>query len=208
VLTNIADQALSTEMTFTRVGLGNPPESPLTLTLQPGATERLINVLHDRWGIDDATGVLTFVNQGSNSIYPVVQADSYNNAEPQRRFGQAMAAFTDDDAAGAGQGQYLVGLRQDKNYRTIFWLFNPSSETGSYELVYRKLDGTVLKRTDVGLPPGRSRQFRPSDHPIPAEGLADGFTVQVLVKSGKLLAAGQVVNNATNDPAYITGEKR
>jgi len=38
--------------------------------------------------------------------------------------------------------------------------------------------------------------------------IEDGFTVQVLVKGGKVLAAGQVINNRTNDPAYIRGETR
>jgi hypothetical protein len=208
VLSNITGKALSTEIGFTRVGLGSPPERPVQVVLQPGTSERLVNVLDDRWNIDDSTGVLTFDIQGDAGLYPVVQGDSYNNANPARRFGQTMVAFTDADAAGPDQGQYLVGLRQDKDYRTTFWLFNPGSAAGSYEVVYRKLDGTVLGRVNVGLPAGRSRQFRPGDHPLPADGLADGFTVQVLVKGGKALAAAQVVNNATNDPAYIRGETR
>ena len=156
----VAGQAISTN-----------PLAPTRIVLQPGATERLSNVLHERWAIDDATGVLSFTIEGDGGLFPVVQGDSYNNAHPERRFGQALAAFTDADAAGAGQGQYLVGLRQDEDYRTIFWLFNPGNVPGSYEVVYRKLDGTVLGRVDAGLPAGRSRQFRPADHPLPAAGL-------------------------------------
>jgi hypothetical protein len=38
--------------------------------------------------------------------------------------------------------------------------------------------------------------------------LAEGFTVQVVVKSGKVLAAAQVTATATDDPTYLRGEKR
>jgi hypothetical protein len=103
----------------------------------------------------------------------------------------------------------LTGLRQDGQHRTTLWLFNPAGETGVYDLVYRALDGTVLGRLDgVALAAGRARQLSPGQHPLPAAGVAGGFTVQALVRSGRLLAAGQVVNNATNDPAYVRGEPR
>jgi len=139
----------------------------------------------------------------------VIQGESYYSNGSSRKFGQAMQAFTDEDAAGPGEGQYLVGLRQDAQYRTTFWLFNPGTETGTYDVIYRKLDGTILGRIDnVGLPAGRSRQFRPINHQIPEAGVAGGFTVQVLVKSGKVLAAGQVTNKSTSDPPYIAGETR
>jgi hypothetical protein len=120
-----------------------------------------------------------------------------------------MTAFGDADAATAGRTVVLTGLRQDADYRTTLWLFNPSTGPGVYDLVYRGLDGTPLGRLDgIALGAGRARQLSPGQHPIPAAGVAGGFTVQVLVRSGKLLAAGQVVNNATNDPAYVQGAAR
>lgn len=208
VIANVAGKVLATEVFFTRVGLGSAPEDPVSVVLQPGTTERVPDVLMDKWGIDNATGVLTFESEGDAGQFLLVQGESYDNARPERRFGQSMRALTDAEAAVAGQGLYMVGLRQDDNYRTTFWLFNPASEGGSYEIIYRGLDGAVLGKIDAALPPGRARQIRPSDHKIPEAGVENGFTVQIVVKSGKALAAGQVVNNATNDPAYIVGEKR
>ena len=60
----------------------------------------------------------------------------------------------------------------------------------------------------VQLGAGKLRQFSPAQHPLPAAGVQNGFTVQVVVKSGKVLSAAQVVNNGTNDPSYIQGEVR
>jgi PKD repeat protein len=209
VLSNTSDKVILTDMTFLRVGFNSQPEQTVKVTLQPGETRRLVDVVADEWGIDDAVGMLIFDSDSQSAVFPVVQGESYDNSHPARRFGQSMAAFTDASAAGPGQGHYLAGLRQEADYRTTLWLYNPSDQAGLYDLVYRKLDGTVLGRLDgVTLGAGKAKQVRPSDHPIPTGRIADGFTVQVLVRTGKVLAAGQVVNNATNDPAYISGEKR
>lgn len=120
-----------------------------------------------------------------------------------------MIPQSDQEAAGIRQGQALVGLRQGPNWRTTIWLMNPSTEQGLYDVIYRKLDGTILGRfTSLPLGPGKMKQIRPSEHPLGGLAIEDGFTVQVLVKAGKVLAAAQVINNRTNDPAYIRGETR
>ncbi len=209
VLTNPAAAVVETDVTFTRIGFGTAPTTPVHLVLQPGETQRLSNVVGERWNITDSVGVLRFDSQSASGVFPIIQGESYDNSRPAKRFGQSMMAMSDSLAAGVGQGQYLVGLRQGGAYRTTLWLFNPSTSPGQVDLVYRGLDGAILGRLNaVALPAGRSRQLRPTDHPLPASGVTGGYTVQVLVRSGKVLAAAQVVNNATNDPAYISGETR
>ena len=120
-----------------------------------------------------------------------------------------MTPFTNAAAAGPGESHHLVGLRQDAKNRTTLWLFNPSNVRGVYDIVYRNLDGTVIGTTsNVALGGGKMRQFSPGQHPLPAAGVANGFTVQIVVKEGQALSAAQVINNITNDPAYIKGEVR
>jgi PKD repeat protein len=209
VLANPGAQALHADLTFTSVGPVAQPTAPVSITLQPGETRRLADVVHGQWGISNAIGILTLVSRDPSGALPVFQGESYNDAQPARRFGQSMMAQGDGDAAGVGQRVILAGLRQDAAYRTTLWLFNPSTDAGTYDLVYRALDGTVLGRLDgVALGAGKARQLSPGQHPLPAAGAAGGFTVEAVVRSGKLLAAGQVVNNATNDPAYVQGAAR
>jgi hypothetical protein len=196
-------------VSFASVGVASQTLAPITVTLQPGETQRLANVVADKWGVTDAVGILTFDTDPASPAFPVVQGESYDFSTSVRRFGQSMPALADTDAAVAGQGHYMVGLRQDASHWTAFWLFNPSTDFGTYDLVYRGLDGSVLGQiTGFHLPPGKSKLFRPSEHPIPAAGVDGGFTVQILVHNGKALAAGQVVNLSTNDPAYIVGTTR
>ncbi len=207
VLANTGSQVTLTDVTFTKAGL-NDPTTALKVTLQPGSTERLENLLASQWSIRDSVGVVTLTSDSPNSVFPIVQGESYDNSNPSKRFGQFMAAFTDEDAAGAGEAHYMVGLRQDADSRTTFWLFNPSNQQADYDIIYRALDGSELGRLSaIKLGAGKLRQFSPAQHALPATGVAGGgFTVQVVVRAGKALTAAQVVNNRTNDPAYVQGQ--
>lgn len=209
LLANTSGQSTTSAIRFTALGNAASPTAPAQVTLQPGTTERLINALETELGVENGVGVLTIQSESSDSVFPIVQGESYDNAIPSKRFGQSMSALTDADAAGTGKGQYLVGLRQDAKYRTTLWLFNPSDGTAEYDVIYRGLDGQPLGTlTGVRIGPGKVRQFSPSQHPLAPAGVANGFTIQIVVKSGKVLSAAQVINNATNDPAYIQGEVR
>lgn len=205
VIANTSSQVTIVELTFTGVGAATDPTDTITETLQPGETRRLADVIGTKWNIRNAVGVLTIDSDAPGSLFPLVQGESYDNTNPAKRFGQTLPALADKQAAGLTQGQYLVGLRQDAKYRTTFWVFNPGTQNGEYEVVYRAINGDEIDRIPVTLGAGKVRQFNAGGHPA---GAAGSFTVQVIVKKGKALAAAQVVNNRTNDPAYIQGETR
>lgn len=209
VVANTSTGVALTDVTFTRAGVTAQTTTPVRLTLQSGETQRLENIVATKWNIKDSVGVLTIESDSPNSVFPIVQGESYETTHSNAgmRFGQFMAAFTDEDAAGPGQAHYLVGLRQDASSRTTYWLYNPSNEPGSYDLIYRALNGTELGRiAAASLGAGKLRQLSPSQHPLPAAGASGGFTVQVVVRSGKVISAAQVINNKTNDPAYVQGQ--
>jgi len=209
LLSNIGTQMQTADVTFTSIGLTAVPTNPVHLALQPGQTQRLENVVAGQLGVQNGIGVLTVSSASPEGIFPIVQGESYDTSDPTKRFGQSMAAMTDANAAVTGQSQYLPGLRQDASHRTTLWLFNPGAVNAQYDILYRKLDGSVIGSTrGVILGAGKLRQFSPNQHPLPATGVQDGFTVQIVVTSGKVLSAAQVVNNDTNDPSYIQGEAR
>ncbi|HEX2644910.1 MAG TPA: PKD domain-containing protein [Thermoanaerobaculia bacterium] len=209
VLAHPGAGATQVGISYQNVGPASQTTNAIQETLAAGTTRRLTNILQSRFGVQNAVGVLIF-QAATGGTLPIVQGESYDDARPARRFGQSMTLLTDADAAGPAQSQRLVGLRQDASYRTTYWVYNPSlTETASFDLIYLGLDGTELGRiANVTLGPGKARQVRPSDHPLPNGRAEDGFTVNAAVRSGRLLAAGQVVQNQTNDPAYIKGVKR
>src|SRR6185436_17503385 len=206
VLANTGSQVVIADLTFTNVGLTSAATDTIHETLQAGESKRLTDVIGTKWNIRNGVGVLTIDSDAPGGLFPLIQGESYENTNPAKRYGQTLPPLTDEQAAGAGQGHYLVGLRQDEKYRTTFWVFNPGSDSGSYEIVFRGLEGNELGRIrNVNMGPGKLRQFNQAQFPA---GLTGGFTVQVIVRSGKVLTAAQVVNNKTNDPAYIQGETR
>lgn len=216
VLANTGTEVALADVSFLNAGPTSQLTSPITLTLQPGQTERLENVGR-QWNVNDAVGLLVIESDAPDEVFPIVQGESYlaTNGKAGARYGLSMAAFTDEDAAEAGEAHYLVGLRHDANNRSTIWLVNPTLQVGTYDLIYRGLDGKILGRLDnVTLGGAKMRQIGPTQHPLKAvgkkkaAGVPGGFTVQIVVKSGKALAAAQVVNNKTNDPAYVQGETR
>jgi PKD repeat protein len=210
VLANTGSQAVTSTLTFTKFGAAAKPSAPKTLTLQPGQTSRLGNAVATEFGLSNTVGVLTVSStSGGNGLFPVVQGETFNVANPANQFGQATPILTDDDAAASGKSHYLVGLRQDANNQTTMWLFNPSSALASFDVVFRGLDGSLIKTVPgLTLPPGRLRQFLPAQLPLPAGGVQNGFTVQVTVHAGTILGAAQVVNLTSGAPAYIKGVTR
>jgi PKD repeat protein len=210
VLANTGTQPMHLTLTFTRIGFFSAPSAPVTHTMGTGDTQRLTDAIAGQWNLTNVVGVITIASDGPNGVYPIVQAESYNNAQPAHRYGQSMRAFSNADAAAAGQTDYMVGLRQDATHLTTFWLFNNSTTaTGVYDVVYRALDGTVLGTvTDATVPAGKVRQFLPNQHLLPNGTAANGFTVQVVVKQGSVLTAAQVLTTSTGDPAYVQGAPR
>ena len=100
-------------------------------------------------------------------------------------------------------------MRQDAANKTTLWLLNPSGAAGVYDVVYRGLNGAVLGTLPgVKVGAGKVRQISPSQHPLKKAGVPGGFTVEIVVKSGKALAAAQVVRAGTNDPVFLARRSR
>ncbi|HSS52725.1 MAG TPA: PKD domain-containing protein, partial [Thermoanaerobaculia bacterium] len=208
LLSNVGDQPLQTTLTFTAVS-NKASVKAAQVTVQPLSTERLENALFSQFGLRNATGVLTLTSTSPNGIFPIARAESYDNTNPAKRYGQSLIALSDADAADTTKKEVLVGLRQDGANKTTLWILNPSGTAGTYDVVYRGLNGAVLGTLPgIKIGAGQLRQISPSQHPLKKGGVPGGFTVEVVVKSGKALAAAQVVRAGTNDPVFVAAEVR
>jgi hypothetical protein len=204
VLANPAAQAVPVRLTFVAVGANSVPAAASSVTVAPGETQRLENVLDRQWNVKSAVGVLTIEPGTAGGAFPSALGETYRSALLGKRYGHALPVLADGDAATAGQAQVLAGLRQDAGNRATVWVFNPGPEVGDYDVIYRGLDGAELGRIAVRLGGGRARQLGPPQHPLPETGTPDGFTVEVRVKTGRGLAAAQVVG-PSGDSAYLAG---
>lgn len=210
VLSNPTNQIMQLEMSFTPLGNGAATEGPVDLTLLPNETQRIEDVLFDRFDVRDSVGILTFESEGAGGLFPLVHGEVYQNSGPESRYGLFMPARLPSEAAKVNQKVVLTGLRQEAGVsNTSLLLFNPSATTATYDIIYYGLNGAELGRiAGYAVSPGGARQVNPSRHPLPAGGVAGGFSVVIQVKAGELIGGAQVVINQSNDPAYVSGAVR
>jgi hypothetical protein len=205
VLSNPGGGVDTCDITYTPTGATSEPTGPIHRILQPGETQRVSNVV-SQWDLPPSVGVLAVHCDSTSGAYPVVEGESYDVSNPAQSYGQFMPALSSASAAEPGTPLTLTGLRQDDKFRTTLWLYNPGSEVAAYTVHYFDLQGAELGTPEtLHLAAGKFRQVNPGAHPLPAAGIDGGFTVRVEVSNGKLLVAGQVVNDF-NDPAYIVGQ--
>jgi len=122
----------------------------------------------------------------------------------------ANAVLPTAPAASTGASQYLAGLRQDAGNGSTVWIFNASNQKpAQYDIIYLSLSGQELGRIqDVFLQAGKTQQIDPAQHKLTAPEIAEGFSIQVRVKSGKIFSSAQVVKNATKETVNIQGATR
>jgi hypothetical protein len=210
LLVNTSDEEVKTEITYTPLGIGAAALPPVTVALQPRETLRLVQVLQDQWGLAGTADLGFLKFRPIQGALPLIQAESYDIANPSGRFGQFIPPFTDDHIAEVGERQILTGLRQDDAFRSTIWLLNTHEKgSGEYTLIVRDSAGLEVGRIPAyRVSPGNMRQLSPGQLPLPQEALKDGFTLEIIVLQGELLSAAQVVDNVTNDPKFVAGQTR
>lgn len=206
VLSNPTTEVMQLDLKFRPVGITTTDLGPVPLALLPNETQRIADVIFDRFGLTDSVGVLTFESDGTAGRFPMIHGEVYQNGGPESRYGLFMPAREPGELAGAGEKLLLTGLRQLENdSNTTLLLYNDAATAANCDLIYYNVAGAEIGRTTgYTLSPGGIRQINPSRHPIPAAGVTDGFSVVIEVRSGSVMAGAQVVINRTNDPAYIS----
>jgi hypothetical protein len=208
VVSNPTDQPMEVTVVYRNVG-PNPAEPPVTVVLGANESRRLDSIILDAWGIDDGVGVLTLESAGAGGLYPMVHGETYQDSGPLTTYGLFMPARRESEAALPGESVVLTGLRQkDGESNTTLWLYNIGDQQANCDIHYRELDGTRRTLFDYRVGAGSIRQINPGALLLPEGGVDGGFSVEVVVKSGQVMAAGQVVINQSNDPAYVAGEVR
>jgi PKD repeat protein len=202
LLANPDNVPMQVQMAFVNTLVSVPSPAPVTLTLAPGTTTRILDVLHSQWNIAKSTvGTLIFTSPAAaDGIYPIIRGESYSTSlSPASRVGSVIPA----QGAGPAGNLTLLNLQKDSSHLTTLWFFNTSPTVATFNVVYLNSSGNVLgAKRGIQLGPGKMGRLRPADHPIPAS-VPGGFTVLVRPIAGTLLAAGLVQNTATGGTTYV-----
>jgi hypothetical protein len=189
---------------------GNPNPAVRTITVNPGETRYLPDVVYNTFGLDNTYGGLRVIS----TIPVVVSGRSYDanvtvTGKAQGTAGQFFSGVPADLAIGLGDSTDIIGLDQDNYQTTGLWRSNLAFvETTGYpvDLTVSRIDsnGTVLGSIAQHL---EGRQVSQINYVITAivntYGSNQRIRVAVTGGSGRVITNASRMDNRTGDPATI-----
>jgi hypothetical protein len=219
---NTSAQTMKYQLNFTLSGTdGTQSGQSSTISIEPGATMALDDILTNFFGIGSdggaATGVLEIrpltsstSSGGSTPSIQTVASSRTFNATPNGTFGQFIPAIPFSQFIGGpadGTPKSILSLQQiaqSAAYRTNFGLVEAAGEPANVLVHVLNSSGAEIAPISVSLLPGEHKQINSF---LPNNGIAtlqDGrLEVEVTSATGKVTAYASVVDNVTNDPLLV-----
>ncbi len=202
---NPSESATATvEVEFLQRDSANHSPPSQTVSVAPGETRELLDVVLSLFGLDNAYGALRFV-----SDLEVVVTGRVYDANVQTNLGtgtagQFFAALPAAMAIGLDQGTDLFGLAQDVDgtWRSNFGLVETSATAVTVEVSARDASGALLATRSYELEPREVIQRSILDV---GGGIGSNHRLEVRVTSGsgRVLAFASRLDNRTGDPSTV-----
>jgi len=198
-LHNTSASAITATLTFhDAAGTGESS----TVTVAPRATVAIADVVASRFGRTAATGAIEINFDSAFSQKLTVSSRTFNKSS-SGEFGQDIPAVDQASAASAGNLVVLSGPSSATDSRFNFGVYALSASTVQWQLL--RADGTVAASKDVSYAAGTQFQYNFGVNTLFNASSADNDTVHAIVTSGRAVAYGSIVNNASGDPTYVPG---
>lgn len=201
----LPDVSGTVRIEFLRRGQANLTPAFAEVELQPGQTIQLRDVVGDPLNQDGRFGALRVVAPGPVVLTGRVYDENVVTNKGAGTAGQFYAGMPAGAAVGLGQETDIVGLAHGEVWRSNLALV----ETAGHEvsLVVERLDaeGVLLGARSYELRPREALQI---NNVLPALGAGDTVEnqrvrVRVTGGSGRVLAAGSIIDNRTGDPSTV-----
>jgi hypothetical protein len=203
-LYNTSSSAVSTTLTFHPQGGSNPLVA--NVTLQPGETRALDNVLSSLFGVSSANagGSVLVTTEAQSSL--IASARTYAQTDAGT-YGQFIPAVTPQDGVGLGERSlHLIQLEQSSEYRTNIGLVETSGREATAEVSLILPDSKLTPKVPVTLPANGFVQFPLSAFGIGTAAYNARISVRVMSGQGRVSAYGSVIDNRTQDPTYVPAQ--
>ncbi|HYT33226.1 MAG TPA: right-handed parallel beta-helix repeat-containing protein [Thermoanaerobaculia bacterium] len=196
LLENPAALSVEAQLTFYPAGGGSPSQMPLSLA--PGQTLRLPDVVA-KFGLNNSVGALCLESSYAPSGLRMTSRtyDSFGAGT----YGQAVTGRSGESADGP---RFVTGLAQMSDFRTNLGAFNTTAQTETFLILLRGSDGAVVGTTEtLELAPGGQTQWSLAQR-FP-DCFGKGMTAEFRPLSGMApLAYAAVVDNLSGDPTYYS----
>ena len=198
-LHNLSASPIAATLTFHDT-LGSAGTS--SVTVAPRATVAIADVVASRFGREAATGAIEIAFDSAFAHKLTVSSRTFNKSATGE-FGQDIPAVDQSTLPDAGSTIVLSGPSSTTDARFNFGVYADSASTIQWDLV--RADGTVAASKEIAYAAGTQVQYGAGVSTLFNTNALDNDTLHALVTSGRAIAYGSVVNNASGDPAYVPG---
>ncbi len=181
---------------------GQANETPQTIrfALGPGASVRYRDVFSSLFGFTGSGALRVLLDNPDLRVTSRTYVAMANGAD----FGQTIPGHTRANAVAFGQMRHLVGLCEsgtmDSGKRTNIGLLNATGGTVEVQLDLLLDDDSLVKHLVITLQPYEQRQL---NRVFPEAVEVGSANVWVTTPGGVVFIYGSVVNNRSNDPAFV-----
>ena len=173
-----------------------------SVTLNPRATMTLSDVVAGTFGRESATGAIEIRVPDTLADRVVINSRTFNSSAAGQ-FGQDVPAINVNDAATAGDTVVLQTPSSAADNRFNFGLYAVTAAVVRWELV--RADGTIATTHDQTFAAGTQQQFNNGIDTLLSSTEQNDDAIYAVVTSGKVIAYGSAINNASGDPTFVPG---
>ena len=197
---NAAPRIATLSITFHR---GNQVFTSGPVTVAPGATQSIADIVKSTFNVDGSTGALV-IEMTDRDARSVALTSRTFNTSPTGEFGQDIPAVDAANALRAGDIAALPGPSSITGTRFNFGLYVTEAASIDWEVV--RSNGVVVATKNVAYAAGEHAQYNSGIQTLLGVTPLDNDTVQAHIKSGRAIFYGSVIN-ATGDPTFVPGNR-
>jgi hypothetical protein len=172
------------------------------INVAPRATVAIADVVASRFGRESATGAIEITFDSAFAQKLSVASRTFNKTSGGE-FGQDIPAVDAATAPAAGNTIVLDGPSSSTDARFNFGVYAVSAATVKWDLL--RADGSIAASKEVTYAAGSQNQYNDGITTLFNSSSQNNDTVHAVVTSGRALAYGSAVNNASGDPTYVPG---
>jgi hypothetical protein len=199
-----ATETATVEVSFLVRNADNSDPATETVTIGPGETLELVDVMQSLFGLDGVFGALRFVADREVVVTGRIYDENVQTSSGTGTAGQFFAALPADLAISEGKETDLIGLAQDgaETWRSNFGFVETTGNPATVEVGLFAGDGTAEASTayelaafgvsqvsisNIGGPPGENQRIQ----------------VRVTGGAGRVLTFASRIDNRTGDPSTV-----
>ena len=198
-LHNTSGSSAVVTLTFHDTNGAGPSTS---VALNPRATTTISDIVATRFGREAATGAIEIGVPDALADRMVITSRTFN-ASPGGQFGQDVPSIDVNDAAAAGDTVVLQAPSSVADNRFNFGIDAVTAATVRWDLV--RADGTLVTSLLQNYAAGTQFQFNNGIVSLLGSSEENDDAIQAVVQSGKVIAYGSAINNASGDPTWVSG---